>query len=361
MPITAIQPITDFSTIVPATPVAPTEVVSVAADLVTTPTSSTVVTLGEAQPLTQPLFDSSGNLVSPGTRVSTTESQALQSELQSSLETPSASAAFDSFAAALNASIVGTTGAASRNAGASVLALQENLLNAANLANENLLNAAAGASSTTDFTGLLTSDVELAIAGIGTGAGNGAASGQLSPIAITSNPAAAPATPFTPLAPATLTPATTPTATVTPAAAPPAIATPAVATPATLAPAIAGTGLVAAPAAAAPATPAAATPATPATGTGTVATGAAATGTTTAPAGIPTPADVLQGLVSDVMGRAVANLIDPGFASTAAGLFVSAAIFRAHNDAMSTTTMGTADTAGTPAAPVTAMRPAQPV
>jgi hypothetical protein len=73
------------------------------------------------------------------------------------------------------------------------------------------------------------------------------------------------------------------------------------------------------------------------------------------------PTALLQSLVADVNARAAANLIDPGFAATSAGLFISAAVFRASGTGAVTTGMGIADTAGAPPPEVTAVRPAQVV
>lgn len=348
--ITSIQPITNFSAILPATAVSPQEEVSLAADFVTTPTSSTIVTLGQAQPLSGPLFDSSGNLVTPGTTAQTSDSQALANELQAALTTSPAATGFDNFSITLNVSNTNTFNA-TLNAELQSLALGTDLLNASGLANANLLNAAGAGSN--DFTGLLASDVALAIAGIGTGSGANTANGQLSPNAVAVTPTTTPPTTATNTG-AAVAPATAATAVATPAVATPAVATPAVATPAVATPAVATPATV---------TPAIATPATlgPAiagTGLGTTTTATTPT-TTAAPAGTTalTPADVLQQLVSDVTGRAVANLVDPGFASTSAGLFVAAAVFRAGN----ALPLGTADTAGTPPPEVTAAQPARAV
>lgn len=350
MPIMSIQPIANFSAIMPATAVSPQEEVSIAADFVTTPTSSTVVTLGETQPLFGPLFDSSGNLVTPGTTAQTSDSQALANELQAALTSSSTSTGFDNLSITLNVTNTNTTNL-TLNAELQALALGNNLLNTSGLANANLLNATGAGSN--DFTGLLASDVELSIAGIGTGSGANTANGQLSPNAVAVTPTTTPPTTATNTG-AAVTPATAATAVATPAVATPAVATPAVATPAVATPALATPAIV---------TPAIATPATlgPAiagTGLGTTTTPTTtATATTPAGTGALTPADVLQRLVSDVTGRAVANLIDPGFASTSASMFVSAAVFRAGNNLP----LGTADTAATPPPEVTAAQPARAV
>lgn len=371
MPITAIQPITDFSVIVPPTPTAPAELVSVASDLVTTPTSSTVVTLGETQPLRTALFDASGQLVT-GTRFQSSESQALAGELQSAIG--ASSARFDSFAAALTAATVGGTGTGgtggtATGAGAggtggtspsfAALALEMSILNAAGLTSA----GSANASSPTDFSGVLGTQLELAIAGIGTGTGTATATGNAVNATTTAATAPSPALAAANANTVTAIP-TTPTATATPATA---TATPANATAVTPAGAVTATTTPAAATATGTPTPAIATPTATTAGataaTGTTGTAGTAPITTTGTAGAPmTAADVLQRLVADVTGRAVSNLIDPGFASTSAGMFVSAAIFRAmNNDALSSTTMGTADIAGTPAAPVTAIQAPRPV
>jgi hypothetical protein len=329
--ITSIQPITNFSAIMPATAVSPQEEVSLAADFVTTPTSSTIVTLGEAHPWSGSLFDSSGNLITPGTTAQTAESKALANELQAALTSSPPLTGFDNISISLN---VSNTTNVTLNAELQALAFRTNFLNTSDLINANLLNAIGAGSN--DFTGLLASNVQLSIAGIGTGSGANAASGQLSPNAVAVTPTTTPPTT-----------ATTTGAALTPAAATPAVATPAIATPAVATPAVA-TPAIATPAVATPAiaTPAVATPAT--------VTPAVATPAGTSPL---TPADVLQQLVSDVTGRALANLIDPGFASTSAGLFVSAAVFRAGNNLP----LGTADTAGAPPPAVTAAQPARAV
>jgi hypothetical protein len=352
MAITAIQPITNFSMILPPTAVAPAEVVSVASDFVTTPTSSTIVTLGETQPTAQPLFDSSGQLVAQGTEVQTLQSQVLASELTAAVNASSSS--FDSFASALNVNVNTAlgTGTTTGNLDLATLALELNILNASGLSAAGLANA----SNTADFSGILGTNVELAIAGIGTGGGGTSATGTLNPNANALNVAATNAvltapttTPTTTTTTAVITPVTAPTATAPAAVAP--IATAPVATaPAATAPA-ATVPVATVPIATAPpatATPVTETPVTPAI---------AAMGT--APVGL-TPADVLQQLIADVNGRAVANLIDPGFASTSAGLFVSAAIFRAMNGPLMPG-IGTADIAGNPPAEVTALQPARAV
>ena len=343
MAITAIQPITNFSFIMPASSTAPAEVVSVASDFVTTPTSSTIVTLGETQPTFQPLFDATGQLMSPGTTAVTSQSEALANELTIALSNSASS--FDAFAAALNGTA--TNGTAAGSAGLDALALETNILNGAGLSGAGLLNS----SSPTDFSGILGTNLELAIAGIGTGGGGTAATGTLNPNPGALNVAATNAlltTPTPATAPVTGAPITAPTVTAPPAIAPAAIA-PTVTAPTPIAPpAIAPAATV--PAATVPIATAPAVTATPTTTTP-VAPAIAATGI--APVGL-TPADVLQALVADVNGRAVANLIDPGFASTSAGLFVSATIFRAMNGPLMPG-IGTADIAGNPPPEVTAI------
>lgn len=334
MAITAIQPITNFSTILPATAISPPEVVSIASDFVTTPTTSAVVTLGTARPAFQPLFDSTGQLVSAGSFRQTPQSQALADELARALNPPTTG----------NASNAGNAAALARLE-FDLLMFEMNLLNSSSLIGSNLLNAGLG-TGTTDFSGVLATEVELAIAGIGTGSGANAASGVLNPnaIAIVNTVATAPATPTTIRTGATIAPATVPAAVAPPAVAPIVTAPPAIAPPATVPAATA-------PPAIAPLTTLATTPA-PAAGTTTPAAGNTVPGNTAA--------DVLQRLVADVTGRAAANLIDPGFAATSASLFASAAIFRASGTA-ATPGLGTADIAGTPAPAVTAAQPARPV
>jgi hypothetical protein len=228
--------------------------------------------------------------------------------------------------------------------------LESSILNGAGLSGTGLLNAG----SSTDFSGIIGTSLELAIAGIGSGNGGTAATGTLNTTGNGLNVAATNAVLAAPgvntagtTTPATATTTTTPTGTAAPvvaAAIPPVAVAPAAVPPTPPVPV------------ATPTPPAA----TAATGTATTppaaATPVAATGTV--PAGL-TPADVLQQLVADVNGRAVANLIDPGFASTSAGMFVSAAIFRASNN--EAITIGTADIAGVPPAEVTAMQPARAV
>ncbi len=333
MAITAIQPITNFSTVLPATAVSLPQELSVASDVVTTPTSSTIVTLGETQPLTQPLFDSSGNLVSPGTTARTSDSQALANELQTALTSSSASSGFGNISVTLNVSTTSST-----RVDLSSLALEMSLLNASGLVNSNLLNAVSAA-GTSGFSGLLATEVELALAGIGSRSGNGAASGALNANAIAVNNlvAATPTVASAPATPATVTvaqaQATVATATVPPAVAPAAIAPPAT-VPAATVPVATAPAVTASPTAIATPTPLPFATAVP---------------------GI-TPADVLQRLVADVTGRAVANLVDPGFAATSASLFASVAVFRA-----SSLPAGTATVAGTPTPAVTAVRPSRAV
>jgi hypothetical protein len=400
MAISSIQPITNFSMILPATPVSPREMLSVASDLVTTPSASAVVTLGTAQPLSPPLFNSAGlidfanggglsgfptngvSLGAPGSVGQTPQSQALADDLSSALNDSSSTGFASALAAATQniATNTSTTTGGTTNGAAATSGSSASMSALNNLINANLDLAITGLNSidttTSALNGTLAADVQLALVGIGAGAGTTAAVGTPSP---TTTPSAnglvaAPTVTATPATAGTTTAGTTTTgatATGTTATGTTAAGTtttgPATTPPATTTPA----PLPAAPATVTPPTPASSTTtagavtptATPAVGTTTATTppGTAAGTFGTALPGT-SPAAVLQSLVADVNARAAANLIDPGFAATSAALFVSAAVFRASgNGAAATTAIGTADTAGAPPPEVTAVRPAQAV
>lgn len=350
MAISAIQPITNFSTLLPATSVSPPELLSVAADFVTTANARAVVTIGDAEPVSQPVFDTAGRPLTPGTTAQTTQSRALADELQAGLNTLTGlNSSTTTFININNIAVFNAQNgsASTSNLDFARLALEMNLLNAAN--NTGLLNS----TNTADFSGVLAVEVQLALARIGTGNTNTAVIGTANGATgnnILGTPGAA-TTLTAPITPATVAPATVPTATVPTATVPPAIA-PAATAPVAAVPAATVPTAIAPPALTVPTATGATTATTPATPATTTAAGAT-------PTGVPTAAEALRQLVSDVTGRAVANLMDPGFASTSANLFVAAAVVRANNGT-APIGLSTADIAGNPPFEVTTVQPARP-
>lgn len=226
--------------------------------------------------------------------------------------------------------------------GLAATALDASALSAANLTTPGLLQGAATNDTATALGRVLAANVELATAGLSADVATGtAAAGAAQPLtnvllsSVDLASAAGGVTSANAATPAAVTAGTTaaavPAATV--AAAPAAAAaitapvTPATATgPAVAAPATALAGATAAAAPAAGPGTLVTTPVTPAAAVPT-ATPAAATA-----APVPSPVDMatrlLQALVTDASNRALDNITDPGFANTAAALFVGAAVFR---------------------------------